>query len=207
MRLLLPILLLTACLTPAEIIDRVAVSVDNAVISESEILRQIRLTALFNDEPVVTTPEKKRETAQRLIEQMLIRREIATTRYLSEDPEAHKPAYQALLESIGGEAAYKARLDKYNVSDAEVRDALGWQATLLSFVQVRFRPGVQVQDSDIREYYDFEVATKPDPPPFEEVREEIDTMLTEQRVNAALDRWLGQARTQTQIRYRTEVFE
>ena len=38
-------------------------------------------------------------------------------------------------------------------------------------------------------------------------RDEIEAMLTEQRVNSALDRWLGQSRTQTQIRFREEAFQ
>ena len=63
-----------------------------------------------------------------------------------------------------------------------------------------------LSEEEIREYYEAEVAIRPNPPPFDQVKAEIETVLTEQRVNAALDRWLGQARTQTQIRYRQEVF-
>ena len=201
------VLVLMTIALGAEVIDRVAVSVENDVISESEVLRQIRITALLNGEPVTITPEKKRETAERLVEQMLIRREIATTRYLLEDPQAYVPLYDNVRTRYGGDAGYKAALEKYNVTDKDVRDALHWQATLLDFIRVRFRPGVQAAEDEIREYYDTEVATKPGAPPFEQAREEIETLLTEQRVNAAIDRWLGQARTQTQIRYRPEVFQ
>jgi hypothetical protein len=191
----------------AELIDRIAVSVENAVIPESEVMQQVRLTALLNREPLAITAEKKRETADRLVEQMLIRREIATTRYLPENPEAYLPAYESLRKDLGGDAAYKAKLDEYGVSDADVRDALHWQATLLDFVQIRFRPGVQVPETEMREYYETEIAAKPGAPPFDQARDEIETILTEQRIDAALDRWLGQARTQTRIRYRAEVFQ
>jgi peptidyl-prolyl cis-trans isomerase SurA len=198
--------LIAAAALQADIIDRVAVSVDNDVIAESEVVRQIRITALLNDEPVLITPERKRETAERLVEQMLIRREIESTRYLLEDPQAYIPLYETLRKRMGGDAAYKAALDRYNVTDSDVRNALHWQAMLLEFIQVRFRPGIQASEAEIREYYEQEVATKPGPPPFEKVREEIETLLTEQRLNASLDRWLGQARRQSQIRYRPEVF-
>lgn len=191
----------------SEVIDRVAVSVENDVIPESEILRQMRLTALLNGEPVSITPEKKRETAERLVEQMLIRREIATTRYMADDPQASQPLYESLRKRFDGDAGYRAALDKYNVTDSEVRDALHWQATLLDFVQVRFRPGIQAAEDEIREYYDTEIATRANAPPFEKVKADVESLLTEQRVNAALDRWLGQARTQTRIRYRPEVFQ
>lgn len=190
----------------SEVIDRIAVSVENSVISESEIIRQIRLTAFLNDEPIEITPEKKRETAERLVEQMLVRREITTTRYSAPDPDAYLKLYEALRKHIGDESAYKPRLEKYGVTDADVRDALRWQTTFLDFVQVRFRPGVQVPDNEISLYYDAEVATKPNAPSLEDAREDIESLLTEQRVNAAIDRWMGQSRTQTQIRYREEVF-
>lgn len=200
------IAVLVANTSRGDVIDRVAVSVENSVIAESEILRQIRLTAFLNNEPVVFTSEKKRETADRLVEQLLIRREIATTRYLPENPEAYLPAYESLRKNISSDD-WQARLARYDVTDAEVRDALHWQATFLDFVQVRFRPGIQVPESDVHVYYDAEVGNKPNPPAFEEVRDHIESMLIEQRVNAAIDRWLGQTRTQTQIRYRPEAFE
>ena len=51
MRALL-VLLLVSVACRAEIIDRVAVVVGSGVITESEILREIRLTAFLNGEPL-----------------------------------------------------------------------------------------------------------------------------------------------------------
>ena len=156
MRRTVSILAVMPFLSPAEIIDRVAVSVENAVISESEILRQVRLTAFLNDEPVAFTSERKRETADRLVEQMLIRREIATTRYLSDDPNAYQPAYESVRKNAGSDVAWRAKLEKYGISDSDVREALHWQTTLLGFIQIRFRPGIQVPENDVRVYYEAE---------------------------------------------------
>ena len=44
-------------------------------------------------------------------------------------------------------------------------------------------------------------------PPFEDAEKDIEKILTAQRVDNALDRWLGQARTQSRIRYTQEVFQ
>src|SRR4051795_2405586 len=60
-----------------EIIDRIAVSVDRTVITESEVIRQIRITALLNGEQPDLSAANRRETAERLVEQALMRREIA----------------------------------------------------------------------------------------------------------------------------------
>jgi hypothetical protein len=191
----------------ADLIDRVAVSVENSVISESEILRQIRLTAFLNSEKPNFSPENKRSTAERLVEQALVRREISLSHYLPNSAEAPPDLYRQFREKYGSEDAWNKALRDYNLTDLEVRDAFRWQATLLDFINLRFRPGIQVPEEDIRDYYDAEIANKATPPvSLDDAREQIEQILTEERVNAALDRWLGQARTQTRIRYREEVF-
>ena len=78
--------LLLACIAGAEIIDRVAVTVDKRVITESEIVRQIRITAFLNNEQPDFSASSKRVTADRLVEQVLIRRELESTRYSAPAP-------------------------------------------------------------------------------------------------------------------------
>jgi hypothetical protein len=196
--------------TRCEIIDRIAVTVNNRVITESEILRQIRLTAFLNNEKPDFTGENKRRTADRLVEQALIRREIETSRYVTAAG-LQTPLYDEIRKLYKDEAGYKRALAEYGIEDADVRSALQWQATLLEFVAVRFRPGVQVPESDLKDHYDAEIAPKAaasgEKLSFEEAREKIEEILTQQRVDSALDRWLGQARTQSRIRYRQEVLQ
>ncbi len=73
-------LLLTAALR-AETIDRIAVSVGNLVITASELDRQIRATAFLNGKPPDFSPASKRATADRMVEQTLIRRELESGHY------------------------------------------------------------------------------------------------------------------------------
>src|SRR5207248_11380001 len=75
------LLFLASIACRAEIIDRIAVVVGNSVITESEILREIRLTAFLNGEPVDFSPIVKRKTAERLVEQRLIGNEITASLY------------------------------------------------------------------------------------------------------------------------------
>jgi hypothetical protein len=194
----------------ADLIDRVAVAVENSVITESEILRQIRLTAFLNKEKPDFSAAAKRATAERLVEQSLVRREIGLSRYLPDRSDAPPDLYKQFRERFGSEAAWNQALRDYNVTDPEVRDAFRWQVTLLDFIDQRFRPGIQVPEEDVRDYYDTQVANKTAPevvPSFEEARDRIERILVEERVNSALDRWLGQARTQLRIRYKEEVFQ
>jgi hypothetical protein len=194
----------------AEIIDRVAVSIENTVITESELLRQIRLTAFLNDAKPDFSSEKKRETADRLIEQTVVRREIATTRYATDVDKVSGQLYGNLRERYKTDDEYRRALAAYGISDEDVREAFRWQSTLLEFIDARFRPGIQIPEAEIREHYENEVrpkATANQPLKYEDVREDIERILVEQRVDNALDRWLGQARTQIRIRFKEEVFK
>jgi hypothetical protein len=205
MKLLLPIAILLIA-AQAEIIDRIAVTVDKSVVTESEILRQIRITAFLNGQQPDFSPVNKRTTADRLVEQILIRRELETTRYAS-DATTSSAEYEELVRKFPSPEAYRQALARYGITDAEIREALAWQATLLDFIETRFRPGIQIPASEIREYYDSHVALNPGKlPPFEQAKDDIEKILTQQRVDNALDRWLGQARLQSRIRYTQEVF-
>jgi hypothetical protein len=199
--------LLLACIAGAEIIDRVAVTVDKRVITESEIVRQIRITAFLNNEQPDFSASSKRVTADRLVEQVLIRRELESTRYSAPAPAA-TTGYDEIKRRFKDDAGYDQALKRYGITDADVREALEWQATLLDFIEQRFRPGIQIPESEIRDYYDQHISVNPGKlPDFEDAREDIEKILSAQRVDNAVDRWLGQARTQSRIRYTQEVFQ
>ena len=199
----------TTAVCDADLIDRVAVAIGNSVITESEIIRQIRITAMLNSERPDFSPDNRRRTAERLVEQALIRREIATSHYLPNTTSGIDAAYGAFRKRWPSEADYGKALSGNQLTDSEIRDAFRWQMTLLDFVALRFRPGIQIGEQEIREYYDLQLAKNAAPearPSFEEAHSQIEEILTEERVNAALDRWLGQTRTQTRIIYKEDVF-
>src|ERR1051326_1268391 len=72
-------------LTPirADIMDRIAVAVGNRAIRESQIDRDVRLTAFLNGTPLDENGASKRKAADRLIDQTVIRSEIAKGTYPS----------------------------------------------------------------------------------------------------------------------------
>ena len=193
----------------AEIIDRVAVSVERKVITESELLRQIRITAFLNGERPDFSAATKRSVADRLVEQTLIRREIETTGYVV--PQNTSGSFEQFRRGrFKTDEEYSRALAEAGITDEELKEAFAWQNTLLEFINVRFRPGIQLRDTEVRDYYDQrflpEAKTKGQPPPaFEEARDAVEETLLSERVDNALDRWLGQVRTQTRIRYREDV--
>jgi hypothetical protein len=93
-RLLSFVFLLTGA--HAEVIDRIAVTLDNQVITQSEILLEIRLTAFLNGDSLDFSTESRKKAADRLVEQKLIRKEMEP----AQDLEAGPAELQSMLRSI-----------------------------------------------------------------------------------------------------------
>jgi hypothetical protein len=195
---------MAAITVQAEIIDRIAVSVGKQVITESQIVEEIRVTALLNQQPVAIDPEEKRKAAERLVEQTLMRRDMEFTHY-------PLPALSEADAALRDVRATEEDLRKYGITEDELRRHLWWQLTMLRFIDYRFLPGIKISDVEIRDYYakkkaEWEQQGSTKIPTLDDSRADIEKILTGERVDQAVDRWLGDARTRLDIQYREEAF-
>lgn len=196
----------------AEIVDRVAVSVGSEVITESQILDDIRVTAFLNNDQPDLGSDARRDAADRLIAQLLIRHEMETSGYpLPALSEADAPE-KALIARYGGEQAYDVALKKYGITRDHVRQALWFQITTVRFIDYRFRPAVQAPRAAVQQEYDRHVAEwkargEKDIPTFDQARSAMEQVVLEQRANQALEVWLGETRKQLSIIYHRGAFE
>jgi len=199
----------------AEIIDRIGVTVGDSVITMSEIVLQLRVAALINHQQLKLDEPALKQAADRLIEQTLVRREMALGDYSAPDPQLVEPVLAELKRDrfAGSETAYQQTLRQYRVSEEDLHDQLLWQLTMLRFIDLRFRPGVQVPLEDIRSYYretfvpQWKRDSQSDPPPIGTVRTKIEETLAQQQLDNLLDRWLNSMRTQLSIVFREAAFK
>jgi hypothetical protein len=188
----------------AETLDRIAVSVGQEVITESQIILDLRVAAFLDQKPVDLSGTAKRQSAERLVDQLLILREAV-------DSHVTLPSVEAtagLVAPYAAESGYLANLERYGISERDLGAHLLAGLRTLTFTDLRFRPDVQVSAEDIRSYYDKQTNSAGAPvPSFEDSREQIEKLLVEQRVDQALDQWLVMARGAANIRYREKAFE
>jgi hypothetical protein len=197
----------------AEIIDRIAVSVGKTVITASDIERQIRVSAFLDAiKPDLSAPNRK-AVAERMVEQKLIRRELETSRFPVPSVSEVEPILEKFKQEHYPDAGDSTRaLTEYGITEQDLVDELLWQRTLLQFIEIRFRPGVQVTSEEIQKYFDEVVspaarAAHPGQPvALEDFRDQIETKLTGQRVDQEIDTWLKEARRHTDIAYHEEAF-
>jgi hypothetical protein len=201
-------------LSRAEIIDRIAVSVGTSVVTTSDLDREIRVTAFLNGVMPDFSPANKRGTAERMVEQTLVRRELETSRYPGPEPSAAEKELNEFRTRHYPTAGEFARaLQQDGITEKQVLDELLWQLTLLRFIQVRFQPGIQVTDEDIQNYFEQTVkpaaqAANPDQTvTLDAYRRRIERTLSGQRADKELDNWLKETRQRTDIVYHEEAFQ
>jgi hypothetical protein len=190
MRLLGCITALSSLLSGAVVLDRIAVIAGTHAIKTSDIDRDLRLTQFINREPLHINPAAKREAAERLITQDIIRQEIITGGY-RRPPEAEAIALETQLSRDrfeNSEQGLGEALHRYGLTEPELRERLLWQITVLQFIDQRFRAGVVVTDDEA---------------PTAKIKATIEA----ERINQNFNDWLDQARQNYRVEYKQEAFE
>jgi len=204
-------------------VDRIAVTVGRHVISERDIDTDIRVAAFLDNKVPDLSGAQKRKAADRLIDQYLVLEDAVSTRAALASAASAAPLLAPIKARYASDAEYRAALAPAQITDGELTDRLLAGLRMLRYTDLRFRPEVQVSEEDLRTFYNTLVgqggrssptaAPNPSAGPspieihnFEESREQIEKLLTDQQVMQSLDRWLGMTRSETQILYREAVF-
>ena len=207
------LLALTLGLSGAVVLDRIAVIAGAHVIKASDIDRDIRLTYFLNRAPLSFLPKVKREAAERLITQQIIRDEIVSGGY-RRPPESQAVQLEADLrrDRFGGsEQRLREELQRYALTEAELREQLLWQITVLQFIDERFRGGAVVTLDEVRNFYDgryVELSKQyPKDNSFEALEPKIRATLEGERINQVFNDWLDQARKSEKVEFKPGAFE
>jgi hypothetical protein len=176
---------IAAAWATAGIVDRVAVVVGTHVITESELLREVRITELMNGQPLDLGLEQRKAAADRLVDQQLIRNEMEIGNYPKPTPQEGDAMLRKFRqEHYSSIPQYHAALQKYGVTEDELKDHLLWELAALRFTDQRFQvitpPGGDQQTADRKK---------------------------ESGVDEALDAWLKQQRSSTRIQFKKGAFE
>ena len=213
--MLLTILLLSlaSALSGATVVDRMAVVVGQHVIKSSDIFRDLGATEFLNREQPNFSADARHKAADRLIEQSIIRDEIANGGYKW----ASSADADALLNKIrqerfgGSDDRLRAELSRYGLTEEELREQLLWQLTVLRFIDQRFRAGVLVTDEEVRTYYDLHLADLkrqyPQDSSYKALEPKIRASLEGERINQNFVESIEGARKRVHVRYLQGAFE
>ena len=205
--------LLVAAGLHGEIIDRIAVSVGNQAITTSDLDREIRVTAFLNRTTPDLSPANRRAAADRMVEQRLILRELESSRYPTPAPSEIDPILDKFVkENFSSAEDYRHALEAAGIADENLRDELLWQRRLLLFIDVRFRPAVQVSGQEIQDYFTrvvepaAQAAHPGEPVTLGEYRAQIEEKLSGEAVDRQMSTWLDNARKRSEVVFHEEAF-
>jgi peptidyl-prolyl cis-trans isomerase SurA len=196
----------------AEVLDRIVATVNGRIILQSDWDAALRYAALADGRSLENISIDDRKAAlDRLIDQELLREQLGSIdlKHAADDdvsqrvqeirkqyPEAHdEPGWQSLLA-------------RYGLSENDLRQHIVLQLDLSRLVDVRLRPGVDIDTQSIESYYNQELVpqlrqTGARQVPLAEVSPKIKELLTQQKVNQLLVAWLQNLRSGSDIQ--TEV--
>jgi len=207
-------LLLFANLLPgAVVIDRIAVVVNKHPVKLSDIQRDLRLTEFMNRQPADLSPAAMKKAAGRLIDQAIIRDDIAGAGYpRPAESEADALVKHLVRDRFGGSSArLREALSRYNISEGELRAQYQFQLAVLRFIDQRFRPGIQVTDGEVQTYYNQHLAALkrkyPENFALAALENDIRSLIEGERVNQLFTTWLDEAREKAHIVYEEGAFQ
>lgn len=213
MRRIAPALLLAlTALRAGEVVDRIALTVDKEIITLSQILHEMRISAFQDDKPLDFSAAGKRAAADQLLDRTLVNLEMDINRFSPVDRSDAEAELEKSKKRFAGAAAYEAALRKYGITEEDLLDRLQSQLTVLNFLEFRFQITEPAAAADVEKYYKetfVPLARKSGAKeilPLEQVRDQIEQVLAREKTNAAIEEWLGKARTRGPIRYHEGAF-
>lgn len=163
----------------AEVIERIVAVVDGRplLLSEVRLLQQVR-------------GDSEEMARAALVDEWLMFAEAARLPQLAPTPEEEARALQSLELRAPGPTP---------PAEADLRRLARRQATLVKYVDFRFRPQVRVDDAAVAALYatEFPAGT----PPLAEVAETLRARLTERDLDRRIEEWIKELRAAADIRY------
>ena len=197
-----------ATLAPAQVIDRIVATVNNRVVTQSDWEERARFDAFLEGR----LPESAQATAEildRLIDMAMVHEQLEVLQYTRNSPEEIAAQTMEIRKQLGvkNDAEWRARLKSYRLSEDAFRRNLADQLDMLRFLDVRFRPSVQIAPREVEEYFFRnlipDLSAKGTPaeklPKLKDVEEQIEKLLTERRLNDLFNSWLQSLRKQAKI--------
>jgi hypothetical protein len=188
---------------PAEITDRMLATVNGELITESDVIWALALDPEL--QPLDLSLANKKLMLERLIDLKILDQEAKKIpRAEPSQEEIKNYINDELIKRFGSEAAFRARLQTVGLDANSLAEIARHRVEILKYIDFRFRSFVLVRPEEIERYYR-EVAL-----PrlrnrggyvrtLEEMREEVEAILAEEKVNAELDRFFDEARLQAQV--------
>jgi peptidyl-prolyl cis-trans isomerase SurA len=195
--------------TSAEVIDRIVATVNGQIILQSDWEEALRYEAFSNGHALDhLTPEDRKAALDHLIDQELLREQLRAPDSPHASPEEVAQRVAEIRKQYPGsesEAGWHAERQRYGLSEEDLKNRVATQIDLMSLVDSRLRPVVNIDNKSIESYYQQELLPQlhqsgGQSVPLAEVSGKIKELLTQKKITQLLTAWLQNLRAGSQIR-------
>lgn len=184
-------------------------TVNGELITESDVCWELALDPDL--QPLNLSAENKRLMLERVIDQRILGQEAAKIPQNSPtDAQILDYRNRELVARFGSQEVLLSRTRAVGLDATTLREIISKRLVLLKYIDFRFRAFVLVQPGEIERYYR-EVALPRmknrggNIRSLDELRGEIEKLLSEEKINGELDRFLDEARDKAQIVRLSEI--
>lgn len=189
----------------SEIVDRIIATVDDQVITLTDLHWLIRYRGFQPPEDPVARDAFHRDVLGQLINQRLILRESDRTPFVevrSEEIDRFFGAYTARFDTP---ETFQDQLRAFGMEETDFRELMRRQIAVNKFIELRFEPFVIVLPDEIEAYYREEYVPELERldqpvPALALVEETLRQVITVQRTMSQLEQWLVSARARVKVR-------
>jgi len=180
-------------------VDGVAARIEDDILTESEVRELAAFQTLVDGQA-----KPRAELIRELGDQWVVRGEAEATKYPQPPPDDVDRAYARLAARFSSPEEFKNRCTAVRLTETQVRRMLAQQLYLSRFLDYRFRPAAQVDQSQIEAYYNGEFAkqlkSRGQPvPPLDDVEDTIREVLVQRAISERSAQWLDETRARLKI--------
>jgi SurA N-terminal domain len=195
-----------------DVLDRIVATVNNHIILQSEWQDEIRYEAFVDGRSLDQVQAGNRKAAlDHLIDQQLLREQMRSSGFPHASGEEVEKSIQQIRKQYAtpeNESGWLAALQRYGLTEKELKKRVTLQVDLMGLVDSRLRPNVVIDSKSIESYYNQELLPQlrqsgAEQVPLAEVTPKIKELLTQQKMNQMLVAWLQDLRSESRIRTET----
>jgi hypothetical protein len=195
-----------------DVLDRIVATVNNHIILQSEWQDAVRYEAFVSGRALDQVSSADRKTAlDHLIDQELLREQMRSSGFPHASGEEVQKTIQEIRKRYAtaeSEAGWQTELQRYGLTESELKKRVTLQVDLMGLVDSRLRPNVIIDSKSIESYYNQELLPQlrrsgAQQVPLAEVTPKIKELLTQQKMNQMLVAWLQDLRSGSRIRTET----
>ncbi len=181
------------------VVDGIAARIEGDILTESEIDELAAFQKLVDGKS-----GSRADVIRELTDQWIVKNEALTSRFARPSAADVNEAFEALATQAGSEDALRKKMAEVGLTEAAVRRQLDLQIYLNRFLDYKFRAAAQVDEEQIKDYYNGEFtqqakANGQTVPPLDDVHAEIHRLLTERIITDRATKWLDDARARLRI--------